>query len=244
VLRQGTPFYAGYEVRPAIDPTEIATKFEGERAQFIAALFAAAKKGRIWYTLDPAKVGAQLGQDRDRVVRALEYLEQQGWAEVRVSDVRQRYRRLRPVDDGAALVADLVRRFDTREAQEIARLHRVLALVTHAGCQVNALVGYFGENRPEPCGHCSYCQSGRAPALPPPPDRPAFPADLDLAAFRLLCADQPVALADARQRARFLCGMTSPALTRARLGRHPLFGAAEDRPFATVLDWCAQAKRS
>jgi ATP-dependent DNA helicase RecQ len=49
-----------------------------------------------------------------------------------------------------------------------------------------------------------------------------------------------VALADARQRARFLCGMSSPALTRARLSRHPLFGCAEDRPFAVVLDWCAK----
>ncbi len=169
VLRQGTPFYGAYEVRPLLDPSEIAVRFGGERAQFITAIFAAAKKGRIWYTLDAAKVGAALGQDRGRVVRAIEYLEQQGWAEVRASDVRQRYRRLRPAEDADALVGELRRRFEAREAQEIARIHRVLALVTHEGCQVNALVGYFGERRADPCGHCAYCLNGSAATLPAPP---------------------------------------------------------------------------
>jgi len=238
VLRQGTPFYGAHEVRPLLDPSEIAARFEGERAQFIISIFAAAKKGRIWYTLDAAKVGAALGQDRGRVVRAIEYLEQQGWAEVRASDVRQRYRRLRPTEDGDALVAELHRRFAAREAQEIARIHRVPALVTHDGCQVNALVGYFGESRTEPCSHCSYCLNGSAATLPAAPARVGLPGSIDESAFFQLCAEQSGALADARQRARFLCGISSPAQTRARLTRHPLFGAAEDRPFIDVLGWC------
>jgi len=238
VLRQGTPFYGAHEVRPLLDPSEIAARFEGERAQFITSIFAAAKKGRIWYTLDAAKVGAALGQDRGRVVRALEYLEQQGWAEVRASDVRQRYRRLRPTEDGDALVAELHRRFQAREAQEIARVHRVPALVTHDGCQVNALVGYFGESRADACGHCTHCLNGSAATLPASPALVGLPGSIDQGAFFRLCAEQPGALADARQRARFLCGISSPAQTRARLTRHPLFGAAEDRPFADVLLWC------
>jgi ATP-dependent DNA helicase RecQ len=245
VVRQGTPFYGAYEVRPLVEPSEIAARFEGERAQFITAIFAAAKKGRIWYTLDAAKVGAALAQDRGRVVRAIEYLEQQGLAEVRASDVRQRYRRLRPAEDGDALVAELLRRFEAREVQEIARVHRVPALVTHDGCQVNALVGYFGENRAEPCGHCTHCLDGRVAALPSPPALVDLPGDLlpgsiDQRAFLELCTKQPGALGDARQRARFLCGISSPAQTRARLTRHPLFGVAQDRPFTDVLRWCAK----
>jgi len=42
-----------------------------------------------------------------------------------------------------------------------------------------------------------------------------------------------------RQQARFLCGLTSPALTSARLSRHALFGTLEAYPFAEVLAWCA-----
>jgi len=46
----------------------------------------------------------------------------------------------------------------------------------------------------------------------------------------------PEALATPRQRARFLCGLTSPATTRAKLSRHALFGALADQRFADVLD--------
>jgi ATP-dependent DNA helicase RecQ len=241
VLRQGTPFYAGYELRPLLDPDEIAAKFQGERAQFISAVFAAAKKGRVWYALDPEKVAASLGQDRDRVVRALDYLGQQGWAEVRVSEARQRYRRLRDSEEPEALVAELARRFQARERQEIGRVSQILALVTHDGCQVNALVGHFGESRAAPCGHCSRCLAGRRQQLPERPPRSPLPAALDLAAIRALGGDHPLALAGPRELARFLCGLGSPALTRARLTRHALFGAAEDRPFAEVFAWCASA---
>jgi ATP-dependent DNA helicase RecQ len=241
VLRQGTPFYAAYELRPLLDPTAIAAKFEGERAQFISAVFATARKGRTWYALDPGQVAEALGQGRDRVVRALEYLEQQGWAEVRVSEVRQRYRRLRPSEDAEALVGELTRRFEARERQEIARLGKTLALVSHDGCQVNALVGYFGETRAQPCGHCTHCLTGQRQVLPEPPPRPTWAAEVDVVAIQALRAEQPVALGSPRQLTRFLCGMSSPGLSRARLTRHSLFGGAEDRPFAEVLAWCSSA---
>jgi ATP-dependent DNA helicase RecQ len=240
VLRQGTPFYAAYEVRPLLAPTEIAAKFEGERERFITSVFAAAKKGRLWYGLDPGKVAEELKQTRERVVRAVEYLQEQGWAEVRVSEVRQRYRRLRTGDDPEALAKELAVRFETRERGEIGRLRRTLALVTHDGCQVNALVGYFGETRPGPCGHCTHCLTGRSQQLPAGTPRPALPVGLDVAALAALRGAQPVALGNPRQVARFLCGLGSPGLSRARLTRHPLFGALEDRPFVDVLDWCAR----
>jgi len=37
--------------------------------------------------------------------------------------------------------------------------------------------------------------------------------------------------------ARFACGLTSPALTTAKLSRHPDFGVFEDYRFRDVLDW-------
>ena len=65
-----------------------------------------------------------------------------------------------------------------------------------------------------------------------------LPAGLDAEAFGALRAAHPEALGEARQAARFLCGLTSPALTRAKLTRHDLFGALEDRRFREVLEWC------
>jgi ATP-dependent DNA helicase RecQ len=237
LLRQGTPFYTAYELRPQLAPEEIAARFEGERATFVSALFAAAKKGRSWYTIDPEAMGRALGQPRDRITRALDYFQQQGWAEVRASGVRQRYRRLRASDDPDQLVAELHRRFLRREQQEIARVTQVLDLVTHDGCQVKALVGYFGEQRSAPCGHCGHCLSGRAAELPPAAIPPPLPAGFDEEGLRVLRQEHPVILGSARRLARLLCGLGSPALTRARLTRHPLFAALEERRFSEVLAW-------
>ena len=64
---------------------------------------------------------------------------------LKVADVRQRYTRGRETEDADALAFDLSARFLRREQAEVARLKRVLDLVTHDGCQTNALVGYFGE---------------------------------------------------------------------------------------------------
>ncbi len=54
-------------------------------------------------------------------------------------------------------------------------------------------------------------------------------------------ASHPDALAEPRQQARFLCGLTSPALARARISRHALFGSLERLRFADVLTWCEEA---
>jgi ATP-dependent DNA helicase RecQ len=238
VLRQGTPFYATYEVRLAVPLDQVLEKFQGERARFLADLFAASKQGRTWYTVHPDGVAEALSQDRARVARALGYLEEQGWAELRLSDARQSFTRLDPAADPAALASKLERRFARREAQEVARVAQVLDLVTHAGCQTNFLVGYFGERRPSPCGHCTVCETGQSQQLPPPAPLPPLAEALDWSAVRALQAAHPRALGEPRQAARFLCGLSSPALTHARLTRHPLFGSLEARRFAEVLAAC------
>ena len=47
-----------------------------------------------------------------------------------------------------------------------------------------------------------------------------------------------LALGTPRQQARFLAGITSPATSRAKLTRVPVFGSLAERRFADVLAWC------
>jgi ATP-dependent DNA helicase RecQ len=65
-----------------------------------------------------------------------------------------------------------------------------------------------------------------------------LPAGLDVAALRSLRSAHRQALGEPRQLARFLCGISSPALTRAKLSRHALNGALEEWGFVEVLRWC------
>ncbi|HTE17033.1 MAG TPA: RecQ family zinc-binding domain-containing protein, partial [Armatimonadota bacterium] len=241
-LRQGTPCYVGYEIRPLIPLEEIGAQFQGEPARFVAELFAHARKGRTWYALDPDAAAVALDAERRRVVRALEYLAEHGWAELRTADLRHRYTVAREDPDPEALTAELMQRFAEREEREITRVRGVLDWVELDECQVNALARYFGEERAEPCGHCAFCRAGRPQRVPPPPPLPPLPGDLDTGGWRSLREAHPAVLGEPRQAARFLCGLSSPAVTRARLGRHALFGALAERRFGEVLKWCAEGQ--
>jgi ATP-dependent DNA helicase RecQ len=239
-LRQGTPFYAGYGIRPVGDGTFEAAfaRFDDERASFLHRLIASGRTARVWTTIDPEASASTLGEERSRIVAALDYLEQQGVIEVKPTDARQRYTLLRHATSLDALVDDLTERFDRRERAETERIARVVELVVNDGCQVNELVGYFGEPRTEPCGHCSFCLEGRAQGLPDVQPSPGLDELGDGRALAALTALHPDALVSARQRARFLCGIASPATSRVKLTRDALFGAASECRFAAVLAWC------
>jgi ATP-dependent DNA helicase RecQ len=73
--------------------------------------------------------------------------------------------------------------------------------------------------------------------LAPPRPVPDFSTMLDVKAWCGLVGGQP-ALATPRQQARFLCGLSSPAGTKAKLMRHPWSGLLSDWRFADVLAWC------
>jgi ATP-dependent DNA helicase RecQ len=230
-LEQGTPFYAGYSVRPANgDWDDIYAIFDPDRADFLRRVLAGGKEGRSWTSIDP---GAVPGEERERVINALGHLEQRGLVELKVADVRQRFTVIKQPRSLDELRDRLGERFDRREQSETDRIARVVALVEHDGCQVQSLVGYFGENRVDPCGHCSYCLTGSAQNLPAPTWNAEI--ELDRAALDELTAEHPTALATPRQRARFLCGLSSPATTKAKLSRHALFGVLAEQRFADVL---------
>jgi len=240
VLRQGTPFYAGYRLRPLGEASleDVFGSFDESRASFLRRLVATGKTGRTWTTLAPDDAGSELGEERSRIVAALEYLDQHGLVELQPAELRQRYTLLARPDSAAELVDRLLERFARREQAETARIENVLALVTHDGCQVRELVGYFGETRTEPCGHCSHCLTGRAQQLPEPEPKPPIETSVDADALAALREIHPDALGSPRQLARFLAGITSPATSRAKLTRDSLFGSLADRRFADVLAWC------
>ena len=243
-LRQGTPFYAGYRLRPAGESfDEVFSRFDDARAGFLRRVVASGKTGRTWTTIAPDEAASATGEERGRIVAALEYLDGQGLVELQAAEVRQRYTITARPDSSSGLVEQLLERFARRERSETERIQDVLALVTHDGCQVQELVAYFGETRPERCGHCSHCLTGRAQQLPEPEAKPLIEAVIDAAALAELRSMNPAALGTTRQVARFLAGITSPATTRARLTRHPFFGTLAERRFLDILAWCeAQPK--
>ena len=232
VIAATAPFYTTYQWKYLRPTEEILARFDAERRAFLEGLFAHAKVGRTWNSVVLADVVAMLGCDRDRVVKALNYLEEKGDLELQVAGVRQGYRVLHAPEDLAAVSHELRRRFAAREAADIARTRRVVETLTGPGCLVRRLLAYFGEELGRDCGHCGPCEG--APPLGLQRDAPAL--DVNWSELQTLRAAHPKALAHPRQTARFLCGISSPALTTAKLTRHAQFGLAATVPFAQVLE--------
>jgi ATP-dependent DNA helicase RecQ len=239
VLKQGTPYYAGYEIRPYESLDAIYSAFGEKASKFLRDLFKTGKMGRIWLKIDPDAAIETLGCKRENIVKAMELLEEKGVAEVRAADARQRYHLLPSETTADELVASLLEKFNKRETGEIKRIGDVLKLVELGKCQTNALVGYFGEKRAAPCRHCSFCLTGKKAALPPENEKPPIESLVSREALQNLAHEYPAALGTPRQQAKFLCGLTSPALSKARISRHALFGKLEDWRFEVVLEWCS-----
>ena len=240
ILAATAPFYREYAFAPLRPSAEILARFEGERREFLRAVFRLATKGTKWFKLDLQTAVEQIpGATRERLVKAFNYLEEQGDLEVRMTGLRQAYRRLhRPAgDELATLRADLARRFELRERNDLARLQRVVTFAEAPGCLTRRLVGYFGEEIAD-CGHCARCAGDPAVTLPPRENGPsARTIQAKLAEIAELAESHPRALGTPRQRARFACGLSSPRTSRAKLtrGNGGLFGCLSEAGFGEVL---------
>jgi ATP-dependent DNA helicase RecQ len=125
--------------------------------------------------------------------------------------------------------------FARKERGETKRLERVTKYCETDACLTRTLVSYFGEEMREDCGSCSNCLSPRAGPAPLPCSlSDAISAD-QVKAIMAIAQEKHAALRRPRQLARFLCGITSPAASRAKLSRHDHFGLLSEVPFQTVL---------
>ncbi len=121
-----------------------------------------------------------------------------------------------------------------REVGELGRIDELYQLMCRDDCQNAALSAHFGQALNMQCGHCSAC-AGHALGQLPEPDYPRV-GDSATTAVRKLSQEKPEALRDARQQARFLCGLSSPKLIRSRLSQHPLYGCCSRIPLDRVLN--------
>jgi ATP-dependent DNA helicase RecQ len=237
-LQQHTPRFNGYRVRPLAPLDASVAAVGGRGAALLTAIFASGKKGRIYYHIATEAAAEAAAIPPERVAAALNYLADRGAIELAPSLLRQHYSRTARPFDAAAIADALSARFEEREAEGIARLDALEQILEGEACLANALAAYFGEEPLRPCRHCSFCRTAgaaRSEPLPPPPPIASLVSPRALAG---LVAQRPDAFAQPRQQARWLCGITSPALDTKARAALPLFGALREVPFPVVLAWC------
>ena len=237
VLRPVGTFYAGRRVQFVQSEERIISGHGAARQKFLRALFSAGKRGYKYLTLTMEEAEAATGESREHIQKALTHLEESGDIIVKPTALRHVYR----LSDGARtqdpqqVAQALTKRFAEREQRDVERLDSVLRYAAHPGCLTRYVLQHFGESMDASCGHCGNCRKPRTE----PPEIPASPVPgiraEDAAAIHALRAENLAPLRSARPMARFLCGITSPAVVRRRLTRHDAFGLLAGVPFCEVL---------
>ena len=232
VIASTGPFYSSYKFQPQRSSAEILAKFDPDRARFLRQVFQHARKGKTWFSLDVEATSRLLHESRQRIVAALGYLEEAGDLVLQAAGVRQGYRLIELPSSVDELCKMLDRRFQQRETTDVARIQQVVDFAREPGCLTQRLLTYLGEQRAD-CGHCSRCE-GEPPQPLPGATQPTL-GTAQIGQINQLLQERHAALQSPRQVARFLCGLVSPATTRAKLKQHPLFGAFDSLPFGGVL---------
>lgn len=236
VISAQSPFYIEYKIHFVQDQQFILTQFDEARATFLRQLFSVGRMGRKWLSIDMLSAPLQLNESKDRIAKALDFLAEKEWIELSVANLRQGYKHNRTVTTPEQLdnlCEHLCKLFAEREARDIARIHSVLAFANNAACLSQQLMQYFGEADTQACGICNHCRQTTPMQVSLPAALPLTQAQKNIITH--LQAENHAVLQHPRQRARFLCGLPSPATSRSTLKSHPAFGALAEVPFALLL---------
>jgi len=235
ILEPAGSFYSTFQISFHHAEDRVIAGHTPERQRFLATLFAAGKRGRKFLTIDADAAAAATGETRERVLKALTYLEEAGDIAIKPSGLRHRFRLLSGAKERSPheLATWLYGLFTAREKKDLARLDGIMDFASTPGCLTRRLVAYFGEAMEADCGHCGRCVGDKAST--PPRSEQWEISMTGISAIQSLRAEGHAALRSKRALARFLCGITSPAVSRDRLTRHDSFGMLESLPFSEVL---------
>ncbi len=234
VLESTAPRYECYKFKPLTSSAQMLQKLEGERREFAASVLALTVKKKIGFEISLPQAADRLKCERSRIIKMLDYFADQGWIELDVSGLVHGYRKIEQLAEPELLTQELYQYTLEREIGELARLEEVFELMCSDRCQSAAIAEHFGQPMNDGCGHCSVCDGHAIGALPEPVFQRV--GDSALTAIRNLSKQHPDALGDARQQARFLCGLNSPKLFRKRLTQDPHYGCCNDVPFDRILE--------
>jgi ATP-dependent DNA helicase RecQ len=235
-IQTGTPCYAEYQFKPRVPSKDILRHFTGERLEFVTRILSLAKSREIWMTIAVDQAASLTHATRSRVIRALDYLAEQGWIELQGSQVVVPIKKLKDFPNSDKLAESLYQRCLARQSSDLQRVQQVVDLVCHDGCQVRALGQHFGEPAGLSCGHCGWCLRGGKPVKLPCIEAPSTEISQDI----LWAAEQvrgkySAVLDEPESMARFLCGLSSPKLVLGKLTKHELFGSLGEYPLHKVL---------
>ncbi len=226
-------YFETYSFKYRVSEKKIVARFEGERQQFVAAIFKQAKTAVKWTHVDIDTVIEKTGATRQRILTALEYFDEKQWIDLQPKSGVEVFDILNPDFDLDATARSLANLFAKKEKKDVSRLHAMIAMLESKKCLAKELSAYFGEILEQDCGQCSVCR-GQFAVLPSQESGNLDAFDYQGLIQPLTTHKSPLQV---RSVARFLCGISSPFLNRVKARQMKGFGRLESFGYKAVEKW-------
>ncbi len=247
VLRPLYAYFADFKYKFLQGKQTILEQFEGERRAFLEAVFANTQMKKIWGSLNFDSMYQTYGADRNRVVKAMEYLKEKNMIELETKLITEVYQvDVQKLAD-PELEQNLYAYFADKEEKEIKRIAALLRFFELDRCLSSNLSRYFDDQQaPEHCGHCSVCR--KQVAKLEYSHHPVMP-DIDKISAAVMGLDKHLSgksdyTLTAETYCRFLTGMSVPLFARNKVRQLPGFGLCEQNRYADVREMLGKISRN
>ena len=243
VIKPAYSYFAEYKYKFLQPQAQVLAHFDKNRQAFLQAIFNSSDTAKIWSTVNLERLAQTHPNERERALKALDYLHEKNCIELQSTQMTQVYQvnliNLNSETDIEKLSHKLFQRFNEKEQSEITRIEQLLAFFTSDQCLSKQLAEYFNDHQlTQGCGHCSVCR-GQVAQLPPQSQL------APLASYNFIelsgQIQQKLAIqTSATLISRFLCGLTTPVFTKLRVRKLNGFARLENYRFSEVKTWVEQ----
>ncbi|MBN1005756.1 ATP-dependent DNA helicase RecQ [Amphritea pacifica] len=233
VLQPLYAYFADFKYKLLQPAVSILERFNGERKAFLEAVLTHTQFKRVWGTLEFGALFKAYNCDRQRVVAALDYLQEQRLIELETKKVTDVYQVSQQALSAPALGQQLYDYFIDKERKEIARIAALVRFFELDSCLSRNLALYFDDHQSAAhCGHCSVCRGH--PAVLEYSESPRWPSDQQLIADLTGLCQHLSGTVTLDTQCRFLAGISVPLFTRNKVRQLSGFASCERLRYADI----------
>ncbi len=237
VIKPLYAYFADFRYKFIVDKNIILERFQGERRDFLESIFTHSHFKKIWGSPDFNSLFEHYQCKRDRVVTALEYLQEQQFIQLETKGITEVFSVNESALSNTELAKDLYNYFADKEQKEIKRISSLVRFFELDKCLSNMLSLYFDDQQsPQQCGHCSVCRGNIATLSYSSPQ--VFPSNeqliknlTDLNQHLEKKVQGPLSLGS---QCRFLAGISIPLFSRNKVRQLSGFGSCENLRFEEI----------
>lgn len=236
-------YFADFKIKLLQPLEQMLAGFNEQRRNFLSTVFKATAFKKVWGSLNFDTLLQDKSIERNRVIAALEYLQEQQLIVLETSRMTEVFKVNSHELNDPTLATNLYNYFLDKEQKEIKRIAALVRFFQLDKCLSYNLSCYFDDKQaPVICGHCSVCK-GNVAHLVHSAQSP-WPSDevlmSDAAALKNHLANKITVPLTLESYCRFFAGMTVPIFGRNKVRQLSGFASCEQQRYQAIRDKLSQ----